>query len=174
MMKVVPLDERLSKHPNFVQQTPKHPFLTILFDFRVKPVQKKPVEMLWTVSTLQDTGKAAVKKAKSDGKIAAGQTKPAKTSEAKAKEIAENSLVAAEAAKTRVKIAKYRIPIVSFGLDGMAFKCLETRPQLADKLNDPLSVVSVDVLDKLKGPPKKELQEARVCVTGEGKLPKAK
>jgi hypothetical protein len=172
MMKAVPLNEGLNKHPNFVQHRPEHPFLSILFDFRVRPVRKEPVEMLWTVSTLQDARKAAVKKAVSDGKIAAG-TKPAKTSQAKAEEIAEKSLVAAEAAKTRVKIAKYQIPIVSFGLDGTAFKCLETRPQLANKLND-LLCVSVDPLDKLKGPPKRELRESRVCITGEGELPKAK
>jgi hypothetical protein len=99
-------------------------------------------------------------------KDAANETHPKKKAEAEEK--ARNALDAARIAQSRVNIAQYQIPIVSFGLDGKAFKCLETRPGVVKKLNQ-LLTVSVDPLDKVSGALKMELLESRCCINEEGK-----
>jgi hypothetical protein len=54
MVNTVPLDRRLTTRPNFVQHEPRHPFLSILFDFRVKRGRApNTVHLLPTVSCLQ-------------------------------------------------------------------------------------------------------------------------
>jgi hypothetical protein len=166
MVKAVPLDNHLNTRPNFLQHEPQHPFVSILFDFHVKPPQRDPAELLWTVSDREYAHKAATGKAASLKEVAAAEKDPDKKVEA-AKE-AKKALDDVKIAQTRINIAKYQIPIVSFGLDGTAFKCLETRPRLAVKLNQLLTVV--DPLDKLEGPLRMELLESRVCISGEGEL----
>jgi hypothetical protein len=162
MAKAVPLGPALSSHANFVQHEPRHPFLSLLFDFRVEPARRDAVELLFTVSELEAAHKLAKDKAALLKKVAAASAKdPAKEAESqKASDAANN-------AQLRVNIVKQQIPIVSFGLDGKAFKCLETRPRLAQKLQELLEV-SIDPLDKLEGPLKMELLESRVCISGEG------
>jgi hypothetical protein len=71
-----------------------------------------------------------------------------------------------KAAVTLLKTAKFQIPMISFGLDGQAFKCLETRLRLTHKLNQ-LLTVCFDPLDKLSGVLKTVLLESRPCIIGE-------
>jgi hypothetical protein len=117
--------------------------------------------MLWTVSSLEHAHKVAT------DKVVSLQNAPNGNDPEKEKKDLEDALKAVTVAQTRVNIAKCQIPIVSIGLDNTAFKCLETRPRLAQKLND-LLTVSIDPLDKLEGPLQKELLESRVCISGEG------
>lgn len=162
MIDVVPIDRDLGKHPNFVDHEPKNFYLSVLLDFRVKPVRRESAEMLWTRATLEARHKTALEKVAAVKKSERAAGKELATSEPLAK--AEQ---AAKILGKRVKIAERQIPLVSFGLDGSSFKCLETRPHLTAKLNE-LLTATVDPLMVLEGPVRAELLEGRVCVFGEG------
>jgi hypothetical protein len=165
MVNVVPLQRNLGSHANFVLHEPRRPFLSILFDFRTRtPLGHAPVELLWTLSNREAVYNEAELKATRLANDAANEKDPKKKVEAEEK--ARNAFDAATIAQTRVNIAKYQIPIVSFGLDGKAFKCLETRPALVEKLNQ-LLTVSIDPLDKVSGALKMELLESRCCINEE-------
>lgn len=166
MVNIVPLRRNLGTHANFVQHEPQRPFLSILFDFRIRtPLRHAPVELLWTLSNRE----AAFNEARLKATRLANEADNEKDSKKRveAEEKARNARDAATIAQTRVNIAKYQIPIVSFGLDGKAFKCLETRPGVVKKLNQ-LLTVSVDPLDKVSGALKMELLESRCCINEEG------
>jgi hypothetical protein len=166
MVNIVPLGRNLGTHANFVQHEPQGPFLSILFDFRIRtPSGQAPVELLWTLPNRTAALNEAGLKATQLQNNAARETDPQKNVESKEK--AKNAADAEKIARTRVSIAKYQIPIVSFGLDGRAFKCLETRPGVVKKLNQ-LLTVSVDPLDKVSGALRKELLESRCCINEEG------
>jgi hypothetical protein len=166
MINIVPLRQNLGTHANFVQHEPQCPFLSILFDFRIRtPLGHAPVELLWTLSNRNAAYNEARLKSTCLAKDAANEKDPKKKVETEEK--ARNALDAATIAETRVNIAKYQIPIVSFGLDGKAFKCLETRPGVVKKLNQ-LLTVSLDPLDKVSGALKMELLESRCCINEEG------
>lgn len=166
MVNIVPLGPNLSTHANFVQHEPQGPFLSILFDFRIRtPSGRAPVELLWTLSNRKAALYEAGLKATRLKNDAARENDPQKNVESKEK--AQNAVDAEKIARTRVSIAKHQIPIVSFGLDGRAFKCLETRPGAVKKLNQ-LLTVSVDALDKVSGALRMELLESRCCINEEG------
>src|SRR2546423_15125637 len=121
-----PLHKTTDTHENFINHEPQRPFLSILFDFRIRtPLGHAPVELLWTLSNRKAALNEARLKATRLANDAANEKNRKKKVEAEEK--ARNALDAATIAQSRVNIAKYQIPIVSFGLDGRAFKCLETR-----------------------------------------------
>jgi hypothetical protein len=155
MMTAIPLCKDVNTHPNFADHEPRHPFLSILFDFRQPPGEKPPIEMLWTVSEREKKYEAAVRNVAHLRNNVSAQVEDLEKAEKSEK-----------AAVTLLKTAKFQIPIVSFGLDGQAFKCLETRPQLTHKLNQ-LLMVCFDPLDKLSGVLKTVLLESRPCIVGE-------
>lgn len=168
MVNLVPLRPSLCTHANFVQHEPQCPFLSILFDFRIRtPVGHAPIEFLWTLSDRQAAHNEGRLKAT---RLADDAADPKKKGEAE--ERARNASNAATIAQTRVNIAKYQIPVHSFGLDGKAFKCLETRPGVVKKLNQLLNV-SVDPLGKVSGALKIELLESRCFINEECESPKA-
>ena len=69
MIDAVPLKRGLNKHPNFVDHEPQNPFLSVLFDFRVKPAERPSLELTWTRGTLEARHKNAVAKFMSIQKV---------------------------------------------------------------------------------------------------------
>lgn len=150
----VPLKRGLSKHPNFVDHDPWQPFLSILFDFRVTPARRPSLELTWTRCALEAKLQQAVSKVTGLQKSVKDKKSP----------VLQKAQTESNVLKARVNIATHQIPIVSYGLNGSAFKCLETRPRLTAKLNE-LLTVPVDPLYDLRGPVRLELLESRACVS---------
>jgi hypothetical protein len=159
MMTAIPLCSKdFNTHPNFADHEPRHPFLSILFDFGKPPGEKPPIEMLWTVSERKKQHEAAVRNV-------VALRNPTRNVSMKVEDF-QKAEKSEKAAETLLNTAKCQIPIVSIGLDSQAFKCLETRPRLTYKLNQ-LLTVCVDPLDKLSGVLKTVLLESRPCIVGE-------
>ena len=158
MIDTVPLKRGLNKHPNFVDHDPQNIFLSILFDFSLKPAKRPSLELIWTRCALEDKYKEALSKFASLQKSVKDQKTP--TSPALRKAQTELNVF-----KTRINIATHQIHIVSYGLDGSTFKCLETRPRLTAKLKELLKA-TVDPLYNLQGSVRTELLESRICVWG--------
>ena len=152
MINCVPLGELFHKrHPNFLKHTPKHPFLSILFEFRTKPPRaSKAIEYLSTRATLAKRLANAV-----------GHAESMKDSE----EIKtrESAMKAVASARRLYNLGELQIPLVVYTLDGTPFKILESRPGVTEKLKDLLNVTT-NLLDRKTGPPKEELLYSRVCV----------
>jgi hypothetical protein len=136
-------------------------FLSILFDFRT-PVRDYPITLLPTVSHLRDKLDDAMEKETRLKRAAANETDREK--KIAATRNAEDAHAAVEIAKARVDIAKYQIPIVSLGIDGATFKCLETRPFVEERLLQ-LLTVSLDILDKVEGVRRANMLDSLCCVT---------
>jgi hypothetical protein len=158
MIDTVPLKRGLNKHPNFVDHDPRNIFLSILFDFRIKPPTRPSLELIWTRCALEAKHQEALSKVASLQK----SVKDKKTPTSPALQKAQTEL---NVFKTRINIATHQIPVVSYGLDGSAFKCLETRPRLTAKLQE-LLTATVDPLYNLQGSVRMELLESRICVWG--------
>jgi hypothetical protein len=142
MIDAVPLKRGLSKPPNFVDHEPQN------------PVKRPSLELIWTRSTLEAKHKEAIGKLMAVQKTVKDKKSPAYT----------KASTDIGVAKTRVAIATQQIPIVAYGLDGLTFKCLETRPRLTTKLNE-LLTANVDPVYQLQGIVKLELLESRVCIS---------
>jgi hypothetical protein len=140
--------------PNFVNHTPRNPYISLLLELHTKPARKRNVEMLWTRAAYADEVEGYKKK-----EIAAKATIPGVT---KTQYTADRAEKAYKAAETHYNELKFQIPIVAFGLDELTYKCLENRPHTKAKLEQ-LLTMSLDAINRFNGGPvREELLESRV------------
>jgi hypothetical protein len=162
--RVHPARQRPQRKAKLFGPHSQKPFVSVLFEFRAKkPLQGESVEILWTRAALNQEAngaKSALEKAKAG---ALGISDRDKVEKEQAIERAEKVLYAANG---HYNLAKFQLPIVVYGLDASAFKCLETRPILSAKLND-LLTMPAEPLDRVEGVVKSELLESRACVFGD-------
>ena len=162
----LPLDKTISLHPNFINHTPQNPFLSILLELGCgAPRGQKSVQVHWIGSHLRekrDQHRSTLEKTKNRYETA--KTKAKGNDKAKrvqeAKEAYENAKKTEQAVTAQYNIAQLQIPLVVFGLQGNTFKCLETRPKTAAKL-ERLLTVALDPAAWLKGVEREELLDSR-------------
>jgi hypothetical protein len=164
MIDCVPLGKTLNAKPNFLDHNPQNPFISVLFEFRAKkPRKRESVEILWT--------RAAISQKVNGHKVALDKAKAGVATSDRARIKKEQAIERAEkdlhASTAHYNLAKFQVPLVAYGLDESAFKCLETRPLLKAKLND-LLIMTTEPLDRVEGAVKLELLESRACVFGDG------
>ena len=161
----MPLDKTLSLHPNFINHTPQNPFLSILLELGCNaPRGTKSVQIHWIRSHLHekmDQNELILEKAKNRFeavKKAKGNKEGKPIQEAR--EAYESAKTKAHATTVRYNLAQLQIPLVVFGLNSNAFKCLETRPKTTAILEQ-LLTVALDPAAWLDGVEREELLESR-------------
>jgi hypothetical protein len=150
-----PLDESLSKRPNFVDHSPQNPFLSILLELGMNhiPRGEKSVQFYWTRSSLWDAMNERTTTLEKKRQL----LEEGNHHGSRARMAYQNAEWATQAATGRYNLASLQIPLVVYG---RAFKCLESRPNTKRTLGM-LLTAALDPVTRLAEPEKNQLLRSR-------------